>query len=70
MTPEAPPFCFSRKQWVLYVKAAENAKPGPASYCTDCTPEYQRQMVRAGKCGHPQARFTNDEGGWIQGHRV
>jgi len=60
------PLCFeSKRQWDAWVALAKDASlkhrgPLPASYCTDCSPEYQHRMSKENRCGHPETRFVQN----------
>lgn len=62
--PDAPA-CFTRRQWQSYQEAALMEPPLQAGYCQDCTASYQLEMLRAGRCKHPEVWF--DKNG--EGHR-
>lgn len=66
----ACPPCFTVAQWVLW-RTPHNAVhvPRPKSYCEDCTPEYQAEMLAAKRCDHPETTFIRDADGFISGHR-
>ena len=59
------PLCFpSQKAWEEYeVVAADLQHKRPANPCADCTPAYQREQIRLGKCGHPETVFVASHGG-------
>ena len=38
-------------------------------FCADCLPRYKRQMLRAGRCAHPDVKFHVDEDGFTEGRR-
>lgn len=68
------PLCFhSNRQYQQWQKAA--ARSGEADhlhhsgYCTDCTPEYQSEMIRQFRCKHPGTTFKHDADGMIEGTR-
>jgi hypothetical protein len=42
---------------------------GESGYCTDCTPEYQREMLGLARCRFPRTTFTYDEDGFVAGRR-
>ncbi len=58
--PDPPP-CFTREQWRRYQQVALMEPPLDASYCQDCTAPHQMQMLRCGRCRHPEVWF-NEEG--------
>lgn len=48
---------YQYKEWRL---TAMSAMPPPKSwFCTDCTPSFQRQMIKQKKCDHPYIKFDN-----------
>lgn len=64
-----PPPCFTPSahfgwdEWVA-IEIAEYTEPNPNGYCQHCTPAYQRQMKREGRCVHPEVVFTLSEDGF------
>ena len=68
------PLCFhSPEQMARWYQAAARARdPGElrhSDYCTDCTPEYQAQMMKEGRCAHPETTFNEDDDGFVVGTR-
>ena len=64
-----PLMCFTPAQWALW-RAASRA-PGlrhPVHPCTDCTAEYQAEMLMAKRCMYPEVTFFKDSDGFISGH--
>lgn len=64
-----PLMCFTPAQWALW-RAASRA-PGlrhPVHPCTDCTAEYQAEMLLAKRCTYPEVTFFKDADGFISGH--
>lgn len=61
------PRCFENaRQWKGWVDAARMSHPSPAhSYCEDCTPDFQAQMIREKRCTYPGTLFHKAEGGWV-----
>jgi hypothetical protein len=60
------PACFeSLRQYKNWLALARNV--GDSGICTDCTPEYQKQMICQRRCAHPEAKFRMDEDGFIAG---
>lgn len=50
--------CATYRQYKEWRDAARLQPPAfPAWFCTDCTPEYQRQMKAEGKCARPEVKF-------------
>ena len=48
--------CFpSEPAFVAWLRSADSAQMLP---CHDCTQSYQAQMLRAGRCEHPEVRFS------------
>lgn len=67
MSRAEKPDCFpTRTQYLVWHRLARDLK---ISYCTDCTPEYQKQMLEAGRCRYPGTTFFLDEDGMVEGHR-
>ncbi len=63
--------CFDTdRQWQEYEvhsltgKAVRTVATNP---CRDCTPEYQREMLAAGRCRHPETVFVRRKGSDIEG---
>ena len=54
------PPCFdseaSYQQWVTAYRNSNEERRG--TYCSDCSPEYQAEMVRAGRCLWPGTTFV------------
>ncbi|MBE0475234.1 hypothetical protein [Rhodoferax sp.] len=64
------PACFSdASQYQQWRAAARKAKAGASDYCTDCTREYQREMIKQSRCAHPKTRFFVDCDGFTEGRR-
>lgn len=66
------PSCFnSTASYVEWLKAARmcgvHASHG---FCSDCLPEYKRDMLAAGRCDHPDTVFRVDKDGFTEGRRV
>jgi hypothetical protein len=62
--------CIGGTLWQKWRAAAHQAKPKGCKgheWCCDCTPAFQAQQLRQGKCTHPEVRFCVDEDGWLQG---
>ena len=64
----AAPSCFdSDQQWKMWREAARACaknEVGVTGFCTDCTPEYQKQMVLEKRCEHPETEFAIDKDGF------
>lgn len=57
------PRCFdSQEQFKLWVEAARQVSAGNSFICTDCLPEYQKQMVIEKRCCKPLAYFIRVDG--------
>lgn len=61
------PACFigeSAKEekitWWAWSAAAARSDPGASSYCNDCQPWYQAEMIRMGLCDHPGTTFKRE----------
>ncbi len=64
------PKCFaSARQYANWVEAASIGRGLTSGICTDCTPEYQAEMLAADRCEHPSVTFHPDEDGMIEGRR-
>jgi hypothetical protein len=67
------PKCFnSRVEWLGWRKFAMDNMGNDVtrnSFCADCTPEYQAQMIRERRCAYPGTTFEKDEDGFIYGRR-
>lgn len=68
------PLCFaSPEQYKNWVKAARACARGSkeliSGFCTDCTPEYQAQMIELNRCEHPDVQFAVDRDGFMSGYR-
>lgn len=64
------PLCFaSEEQWKFWNNQARYSRAGPSGYCSDCTPEYQSEMLRARRCEHPNVLFGVDNEGFLCGSR-
>lgn len=54
------PPCFHNaaqyRQWIYLNTQA--TQPKDRSYCLDCTPEFKDQMMKEGRCSHPETRFV------------
>ena len=67
---ESFPKCFeSHRQFRKWADAARRVSPGPSSYCTDCTEDYQQRMVAQARCDHPGTRFGVSSEGGVDGRR-
>ena len=58
------PKCFDSVQQYNRWRSVNTEK---VYICTDCTPEYQTEMIRAYRCKHPQAQFRLDKDGMMEG---
>jgi len=59
------PLCFAdQESFDIWQELARNAYAvtGP---CTDCTPEYQQQMIKEKRCENPDIRFKIVEGEYV-----
>ena len=64
------PRCFaSADQFALWNEAATQSPPGSSAYCTDCTPEFKREMRLQRRCAHPLTRFFRSKDGELFGAR-
>ena len=60
-----PPRCTSWKQYDSWRELRPAA--GLDGFCEDCTPEYQAEMCKVGRCDHPEILFYKDADGFIYG---
>ena len=66
------PTCFDHAQWESWKEACSRGRVFPNqkdTYCEDCTPDYKREMLKAGKCDWPDVKFIVDEDGFTYGYR-
>ena len=64
------PTCFDHAQWAWWKKACSRASINKKdAYCEDCTPDYKREMLKAGKCDWQDVKFIVDEDGFTYGYR-
>lgn len=62
------PGCATEQQYKLWREAAVHALPPPkVGFCTDCTPEYQQEMIAKKRCENPDIKFIDDGEGWKEG---
>jgi len=62
------PLCFdSDEQFNKWREMARIVKP--RSYCSDCTPEYQAEMICQHRCLHPYVVFKVANG-FLTGMRI
>lgn len=62
------PRCFTYDQWAYWHEAARLLSPGEVGPCADCTPDYQSEMIRQGRCERPGVLFMISESGEIDGY--
>ena len=57
------PLCFKPAQWEAWKEIARECPVdlNGLSCCADCTPDFQRQMKREGRCEYPNIRFLVDD---------
>ena len=57
------PSCASKGQYENWLESASiHGSDLMSGFCTDCTQEYQYDMIRKGRCDYPQTYFVNGEG--------
>ena len=62
------PLCFSSlEQFKAWKLLAINTVGVLSGICTDCTPEYQKAMIKENRCTHPEIQFGLDEDGLVTG---
>ena len=68
---QGAPRCFqSPEDATRWQRSARYAPAGSSSFCVDCTPGFQREMVKAGLCDHPDVVFvTNPQDGTTVGFK-
>lgn len=57
------PACFgTESRYAAWLKKWEHrwTRRSPSGFCHDCTPEYQREMVDAGRCAFPNVVFLEE----------
>ncbi len=65
MSSPPKPLCFStEQQWAAWLETAAigDARPGPDSYCLDCSPQYQSEMIQLSRCQYPTVSFIHSWG--------
>jgi len=63
------PLCFSDdNQYDSWKKASIGTVGLTSGICSDCTPEYQSEMLKANRCSHPRIEFGLDEDGLVTGY--
>lgn len=57
--PHAAPACFDNKEhyksYMLLKKMSVNTMD--YNFCMDCTPEFKDEMLKCGRCEHPETQF-------------
>jgi len=51
------PTCCSRLQFIAWLDAIPDFKHAGIRFCHDCTPEFKRKSLKAGKCNHREVVF-------------
>lgn len=51
------PMCTDEATYEAWREAARRSPPGDAGFCTDCTPNYQQQMIANDRCEHHWVKF-------------
>jgi len=70
MSNKPYPLCFdSRNQYELWKLAGLTTGGVSSGICTDCTPEYQTEMLLQERCTDPTIKFGIDDDGLIFGYR-
>ena len=63
------PLCFaSDSQYDLWKRASIGTVGLVSGICSDCTPEYKSEMLKANRCSHPRIQFGFDEDGLVTGY--
>ena len=61
--PTKKPPCFeTQAQWAEYRRLANYSAGDGFTYCTDCSPGRQADMIREGRCKYPQTVFVKATG--------
>lgn len=58
------PQCATKEQWRTWKEQAirPGAMPDPkVGFCTDCTPEFQKEMREQGRCENPEIKFYREK---------
>lgn len=62
------PNCTDYPTYRLWKIAAFSYRPEPkVGFCADCTPEYQAEMIKDGRCENQWIIFKKDEHGFLCG---
>ena len=57
------PKCSELEQFLYWKEIARTHPPHPRiGFCEDCTPEFQAEMKKQGRCENPEIVFYRDEG--------
>lgn len=52
------PSCFdSDEQYLEWLGLCRLSEHDPNNHCHDCSADYQYDMMKAGRCEHPETRF-------------
>ncbi len=51
------PMCTDKQTYAEWRDAARRSPPGDAMFCTDCTPDYQKEMIKQNRCENPWIKF-------------
>jgi hypothetical protein len=70
ITPVRPACFKSIGEFANWLAATKRTGMPKSGYCTDCTPAYQREMLKVQRCGHPGVTFSIDDDGFIEGKRL
>jgi hypothetical protein len=63
------PKCFNNEaEFTHWQKLARQSHHNQTSFCKDCTPEYQKEMVSTKRCAHPLVQFRRFKDDGIQGY--
>jgi len=63
------PLCFdSKTQYRIWKNAGLLTGGVSSGICTDCTPEYQKEMLLQNRCMDPTVKFGIDDDGMVIGY--
>lgn len=63
------PRCFPTREAFRLWRDTDSVTRSCSNFCTDCTPQYQAEMIVAFRCEHPFTIFVRDKDGFWEGRR-
>lgn len=57
------PRCTDSDTYSAWLDAARKSPPDDAGFCGDCTPDYQKDMMKLDRCENPWIKFMQRESG-------